>query len=323
MMRLYKYDKTYIGLKANHLGFIRDTFEKVIRLLDILSYLNTNPLLKDSLALKGGTAINLTIFQLPRLSVDLDLDYIITSSKDMMLKQRGEIFKKLNTYMVNQGYTLNPKTKNPHSLDSFVYDYIGVSGNKDHIKVEINYSLRAHIDDLVTRDFRLDIMDDPINIQTLSKTEIFASKINALLSRAAARDLYDVYRMISDQVFSSVEMDHLRKSIVFYQAITSKNIDKSFDTTVIERISKRKIKTDLLPVLHKSDSFDLEVAKNKVKNFIINLMKLSKNEVTFLSNFEKGIYSPELIFIDNETLRRVKDHPMALWKTRRGIGVNS
>jgi predicted nucleotidyltransferase component of viral defense system len=37
-----------------------------------LEYLNTNPILKETLALKGGTAINLTIFNLPRLSVDID-----------------------------------------------------------------------------------------------------------------------------------------------------------------------------------------------------------------------------------------------------------
>lgn len=66
------YDVTYLENKAKELGFVRDTLEKVTRLTDILEYINTNPILKDSLALKGGTAINLTIFNLPRLSVDID-----------------------------------------------------------------------------------------------------------------------------------------------------------------------------------------------------------------------------------------------------------
>ena len=38
------------------MGFIKDTLEKVYRLADILQYFNTNPILKDNLALKGGTA---------------------------------------------------------------------------------------------------------------------------------------------------------------------------------------------------------------------------------------------------------------------------
>ncbi len=62
MENLSNYDIIYMGKKAEELGFIRDTLEKVTRLADILEYLNTNPSLKESLALKGGTAINLTVF---------------------------------------------------------------------------------------------------------------------------------------------------------------------------------------------------------------------------------------------------------------------
>lgn len=127
------------------MGFVRDTLEKVTRLADILEYLNTNPILKDSLALKGGTAINLTIFNLPRLSVDIDLDYLINNSREEMFENRENINRTIERYMVSQGYSKNPKTKNPHSLDSWVYDYVVVSGNKDNIKIEINYSLRSHI----------------------------------------------------------------------------------------------------------------------------------------------------------------------------------
>lgn len=79
MIVLSRYDIIYLGKKAEELGFVRDTLEKVTRLADVLEYLNTNPVLKKSLALKGGTAINLTIFNLPRLSVDIDLDYLINN----------------------------------------------------------------------------------------------------------------------------------------------------------------------------------------------------------------------------------------------------
>lgn len=55
---LSNYDIIYLGKKAKELGFVRDTLEKVTRLADVLEDLNTNPILRDSLALKGGTAIN-------------------------------------------------------------------------------------------------------------------------------------------------------------------------------------------------------------------------------------------------------------------------
>ena len=74
------YDKRKLGRQARELGFVRDTLEKVFRLAEILKYMNNDPLLHESLALKGGTAINMTIFNLPRLSVDIDLDRTASSN---------------------------------------------------------------------------------------------------------------------------------------------------------------------------------------------------------------------------------------------------
>ena len=102
-----RYDIIYLGKKAEELGFVRDTLEKVTRLADVLEYLNTNPILKESLALKGGTAINLTIFNLPRLSVDIDMDYLVNNSREEMLNQRELINSTINRYMISQGYTKN------------------------------------------------------------------------------------------------------------------------------------------------------------------------------------------------------------------------
>ena len=72
---MMQFDRISLGRKAKELGFVRDTFEKVCRLADVLSFMESDALLSDTLALKGGTAINLTIFDLPRLSVDIDMDY--------------------------------------------------------------------------------------------------------------------------------------------------------------------------------------------------------------------------------------------------------
>lgn len=317
MMFLSRYDIIYLGKKAGELGFVRDTLEKVTRLADVLEYLNTNPILKESLALKGGTAINLTIFNLPRLSVDIDLDYLINNSREEMLEHRELINSTIERYMLSQGYTKNEKTKNPHSLDSWVYDYVGVSGNKDNIKIEINYSLRAHILAAEERPIITEHFSSEYRVNTLAPIEIYGSKINALLSRAAARDLYDAMNMIYFKLFDEPEEVLLRKNVVFYAAISAKEINKTFDTKAIDSITKQKIKTDLLPVIKRKDDFELETARKTVKAYITDLMVLTKEEKEFLDRFENGYYIPELLFEDEKILARIKNHPMALWKMRR------
>lgn len=310
------YDIIYLGKKAEELGFVRDTLEKVTRLADFLEYLNTNPILKDSLALKGGTAINLTIFNLPRLSVDIDLDYLITNSREEMLENREVINTTIDGYMVSRGYSKNPKTKNPHSLDSWVYDYMGASGNRDNIKIEINYSLRSHVLEAEERPIITEHFTSEYKVKSLAPIEIYGSKINALLSRAAARDLYDTRNMIHFSLFDKSEEELLRKCVVFYAAVSAKDLNKTFDTKAIDSITQRKIKTDLLPVIKRKDDFELESAKKLVKEYISDLMVLTSEEKEFLDRFENGEYIPELLFDDKEILERIKNHPMAIWKTR-------
>ncbi len=55
---MFEYTKAELAKKADEMNFVRDTLEKVLRLSDILKYLNSNPLMKENLVLKGGTAIN-------------------------------------------------------------------------------------------------------------------------------------------------------------------------------------------------------------------------------------------------------------------------
>lgn len=296
------------------MGFIRDTLEKVYRLADILEYLNTNPILKDSLALKGGTAINLTIFNLPRLSVDIDLDYLGADSREIMLKNREIINDNVSRFMDTNGYTSSPKSKNPHSLDSWVYDYINAAGNRDNIKIEINYSMRAHI--FPAREMKIitEHFTSEYKIKCLNAIEIFGSKINALLSRAAARDLYDTYNMIRFGLFDEEEQDLLRKCVVFYAAVSAKEINKNFETVAIDKITKYKIRTDLFPVITKKDAFDLDNVKESVKRFVVELMVLTPEEQEFLIRFENKEYVPDLLFNDKDIIDRIKRHPMALWK---------
>lgn len=54
-----QYNRAELGRLAAESGFVRDTFEKVLRLKEVLGFLNQNEFLRNHLILKGGTSINL------------------------------------------------------------------------------------------------------------------------------------------------------------------------------------------------------------------------------------------------------------------------
>lgn len=307
------FSRQYLTRVAQETNFIKDTLEKVLRLSEILKFINNDTVLKGMLALKGGTAINLTSVELPRLSVDIDLDLAINVSRDELISIKEKISKRLTDYMLQDGYTLADKREH-FALESFLFYYTNNAGNRDNIKVEINYLDRCHILPLENKRILSKGIIDNYDILTLNITELYASKINALLSRATPRDLYDVNAMIEYGIIKDLEM--LRKCLVFYNAIGGDYDLQNVDFKNIERLNYQKFKTQLKPVISKGDNFEIESAKQRVIEYLRNLLNLTSNEKQFLSNLKVKIYSPELLFDDIDVVSDIKDHPAALWRIK-------
>ena len=310
-----QFNRRELDARARKYGFNRDTFEKVVRLRMILEFMNAQECMREHLLLKGGTAINLTVFNLPRLSVDIDLDFVPNLTRDETIKERERLTEILKGYMSEQGYLLSDASRFSHSLDAFHYNYVNAAGNRDMIKIEINYSLRTHVLRPEDRVFVTDAFGEPIKVKTVAAMEIFAAKTNALLSRAAARDLYDFCNMIDMRLFSEEE-DKFRKCIIFYATISAKEVNKTFDTSAIDSLVFSKIKSDLFPVLAVRDKFDLEGTKRQAKEYIASLMNPTDAENDYMARFIAKEYKPELLFDDEEIVERLRNHPMALWKCK-------
>lgn len=278
---MMQYDRITLGRQAQELKFVRDTFEKVCRLTDVLRFFEQDDLLSGTLALKGGTAINLTIFDLPRLSVDIDLDFAENLSRNEMLEKRSIINERITKYMVASGYTLSPRSKNYHALDSYVYGYRSAGGQPDNLKIEINYMLRAHALPLARRTVNFPWFTEKLTVLSVHPIEIFGSKIVALLNRTAPRDLYDVYNMQRLELFDEVEEGLLRKCIMLYSAIGADSVPAGFSFDSIEQMQSYRIKTDLVPVLHRGEFFDLPAAKTQVTKYLTELLRPEKSELEF------------------------------------------
>lgn len=313
-------DKKWLSKVAAQEGFVRDTLEKVYRLTRILQFINSNPLMKDCLALKGGTAINLTVFNLPRLSVDIDLDYSKETDREGMLEERRLIVEDIEKYMAVEGYQKSSKSKMSHSLDSMIFTYHNKAGINDNIKIEINYSMRVHIYPLVHRQIQTGGVLEEFEVLSVDGTEIFGSKIKALLDRAAPRDLYDVDNMIKYGLFhGSEERDMLRKCAVFYIAVGNREVPERINLDAVDEITWYRIKTDLIPVKRKNEKFDLDETKQRVRDYLEDTMRLTDSESRFLQEFRKKNYHPEYLFENREIVNRLEKHPMALWKIQNVV----
>lgn len=312
-------DKISMIQEADKNGFVLGTFEKVYRLIDVLSYCNQDEVLHDALALKGGTAINLTIFDLPRLSVDIDMDFTLNITREKMTEQRKIISDRLRKYMDANRYNLRSTSKYYHALDSFVFSYENINGINDNLKIEINYMMRNHIFEPAISMVHLPWANEDYSVMRLNPIEIFSSKIVALLNRSMPRDIYDVYHFIKSELSKTMNKDLLRKSVLFYLALGSEHIPEYISFDRIKSIPQFRIKTDLVPVIRKGEYFDVHNAVNTCVPYLKSLLTITEKEKYFLDEFRENRYKPELLFEDQVILSRIERHPMAMWKCRETI----
>lgn len=292
-------------------SFIKDNLEKVIRLAEILKILNSDSVFKGKLALKGGTAINLTAVELPRLSVDIDLDYTENVSREELLEVKEHLSNRLTDYMWQEGYSLSD-TRDYFALSSYLFNYTNAAGNRDNIKIEINYLDRLHILPLENKPLLTKGIIDHFDVLTLNVTELYASKINALLSRATPRDLYDVNSMLENGI--ELDKDLLRKCLVFYNVIGGDYDLENLSYDNVKRLDFKKYKTQLKPVIAKNDKFDIEKAKEKVIAFLRDMIVLTQEEQEFIKLFNEKDYRPDLLFGAGDIANNLINHPAAHWR---------
>ena len=309
------YSKQFLSELSTKTNFLKDNLEKVLRLSQILKFLNTDNVFKAKLALKGGTAINLTAIELPRLSVDIDLDFTENLSKDGIAKIKEKFTKRLTDYMWQEGYSLMVSPREHYALLSFTFNYVNNAGNRDNIKIEINFMNRCHILPLEQKQVLSKGIVDKFEILTLNTTELYSSKINALLSRATPRDLYDVNAMIESNVIKDMEL--LRKCLIFYNMVGGEQDIDNLTYNNIEKLNFMKFKTQLKPVISKTDKFDLEQAKVKVIDYLKELINLTQDEKNFINELKNKNYKPELLFNDTNIVKNISNHPMAFWRCRK------
>jgi predicted nucleotidyltransferase component of viral defense system len=290
-------NKLEIRKVEDKLGYHSYVLEKVYHLILLMSQLSKLKI-SDKLVIKGGTAINYIYFKIPRLSEDIDLDYIGFTDREKMQEDRQIIDEKLTQLFKKQGYTV--KKKDSWMITKYFLHYTGINNNKDLIKFDINYFKRISVLPIVRKNIKhlFDISDFKVN--TYQIEELLATKISAMLSRSTPRDIYDVYNL----EHAKFNTELLRKLIVFYASMGSDL--RKVNLEAIQNVNSKEFADKLIPQLIKGKDVDI----NEIKAFVVektkSLMKFKQKEIYFISGlYDNKEYNPELLF-DNPTL---KEHP--------------
>lgn len=313
--------KTYTLVELNKLSkdlnYNRDSLEKVLRLSEVLKLFNEHDELKGKYVLKGGTAINLCLFDFPRLSVDIDLDFNRNLNKENLEDVRKLHQKIISENLAINGYQISPKSRFSYTLDSYLLQYTNAIGSVDNINIEINYSNRVHV--LTPKEYKVSSkVIEKMSILGLDKVELYGSKIAALIGRTTARDIFDVNEMITNQVIKEEEYDMLRKNVLFYLLLS--NEFESLEVLLnrfkenIKGIDYNNIRRNLIPMLKVGTKIDIEELKDNVVNYIDELFVLTKDEQKYIELYNAGQFKPFLLFEDEKIVKAIINHPMAIWK---------
>jgi len=158
-------------------------------LIDVAPFVFT----KSDFALKGGTAINLFLHDLPRLSVDIDLVYtnLEHSGRDSALEAIENNLRDVANLLESRlGVTVRPTTSgSKHESKLFI------SRGPVLLKVEVNHVFRGAVYPLVTGSLSPQAQERfsrALTVPMLDPDELYASKLVAALDRQHPRDLFDV-----------------------------------------------------------------------------------------------------------------------------------
>ncbi|MCF7936513.1 MAG: nucleotidyl transferase AbiEii/AbiGii toxin family protein [Synergistales bacterium] len=301
---------------AFSMSFEAKTLEKVVRLLGLLVAIQEHPFLRDKLALKGGTALNLFIFDIPRLSVDIDLNYIGSASPTRMAEERPSIERALYQIASREHMRVRQQPRGKHAGGKWSLRYSSVFGYTGNLEVDLNYMFRIPLWPVVERS---SFPVGPLSIvfPVLDFHELAAGKLVALLARSKARDLFDSWRIFAGQHF---DISCLRFAFVVYGAMVRQDWRNVTTNDIV--CNHADVASQLRPTLRQS----IPEAKEKpvdYSNRLVNqcrkalsiLLPLAPGERAFLTRInDEGQIVPSLLTSDARLRQNTANHPQLLWK---------
>ncbi len=234
-------------------------------------------------ALKGGTAINFFVRDMPRLSVDIDLAYLpVDEPRDAALKKMSDALGRIAVAIektITGAKVQKSRAQKPARLTKLF-----VATGPTRIKIEPNEIIRGSIFPAEERELSLhaeSLFELSVTAQTLSIADLYGGKLCAALDRQHPRDLFDVKLFLDNEGVT----DKIRKAFVVYLASHNRPIHELFDPA---RKDVRQIyENEFAGMAAEEIPYEDLI---KARDVLIGLLQkdLTDNEKTFLVSLQSG-----------------------------------
>jgi hypothetical protein len=145
-------------------------------------------------AMKGGTALNLFVQDMPRLSVDIDLVFVDHKpDREAALRTIAKELATMQAALVSSGYRAHLPANTEGDDVKLV-----VSSGAAQIKVEVNFVFRGTVLPVEAQPLvasAQDLFTTELAVPVLATAELYGSKLVAAMDRQHPRDIFDVMQM--------------------------------------------------------------------------------------------------------------------------------
>ncbi len=255
-------------------------------------------------ALKGGTAINLFVRDLPRLSVDIDLVYLPLDQRPQALAGIDAAMRRIE----NRIRRVMPESRIGHTLqeEAILRLIVQDAADRTQVKIEVSPVLRGVVFEPKTQPVSeaVEEMFGFAEFRLVSFADLYAGKLVAALDRQHPRDFFDVRELLAHEGLN----EDIREAFVIYLisngrpmhevlSCRRKDMSESFDHSFNGM-------TDRLVSLA-----DLEATREAMVGLLVKSMP--DRHRTFLLGFEAG--SPDWSSL---RIAHARDLPAVQWRIR-------
>jgi predicted nucleotidyltransferase component of viral defense system len=277
--------------------------EKYIAYVDLMLKALPYVAKEKCFSLKGGTAINLFVRNMPRLSVDIDLAYIGLESRDVALRSAesalGRIKNEIEKNLIKTK-VLAPTKSGSENIGKLLVVKDGIQ-----IKIEANPVIRGTAFESENRDL-VENAEKQFNVAfdvpVVSIPDLYGGKVVAALDRQHPRDIFDIKLLLENEGLTS----DILKGFLVYLSSHNRPFHEVVNPT--QKNMKDAFKSEFIGMTNIDFSYeDFESTRAKlIKNIQSNL---SSDQRKYLLSLQAG--SPKWSLLG---VKEVENLPAIKWK---------